>query len=170
MSATVRTRVALTMVAVVSVAAALAGCTGAPDTGSTSVPSTQGAAPATGSTDSPVPTTEPAQQARFYPNGTARQNLAYFNEVSRALLRAKPDASGRTIIDTLVAAGFEKKRMQVTPDRTAVDLAADNEQFSVKIKTSCIVGQAGNTGFRSFIAPALATGDCLVGKTRAIDW
>ena len=158
------------MVAAAVVAAAIVGCTPTASEGVPSTPAVPGSSSTSGSTEAPSPTTAPVKTATFYPDGTAKQNLAYFNEVSRTLLREKPDASGRTIVDALVAAGFEKKRMQVTPDRTAVDLAADNKQFSVKIKTNCIVGQAGNTGFRSFVAPALATGDCLVGKTRAIDW
>ena len=164
---TVRTRVAITFLAATAAAGILAGCT--PVSGNNS-PDASPAASATPPA-SAAPTEQPTRApATYRPDGTAKQNLAYFNQVSRTLLDKKPNASGRTIVDKLVAAGFPKKRMQVTPDSTAVDLAADNKQFSVRIESNCIVGQAGNTGFHSFVAPVLATGDCLVGKTRAIDW
>jgi hypothetical protein len=60
--------------------------------------------------------------------------------------------------------------MELTPDRTAADLAADNIQFSVRIGDECLLGQFGNTGYVSAVGDVLSTGRCLVGKTRPIDW
>jgi hypothetical protein len=35
---------------------------------------------------------------------------------------------------------------------------------------TCLIGQAGNVGFQSFVAPLVSTGTCLIGLTRKIDW
>jgi hypothetical protein len=104
------------------------------------------------------------------PKGTALQNLAYFKAVLHPLLDKKPNASGKSIIDALAHAGFSKKQMEVTADKTSIGLDADNKSFSVRINGTCIVGQSGDTGFHSFAMALLSTGHCLVGKTRAIDW
>jgi hypothetical protein len=69
-----------------------------------------------------------------------------------------------------VASGFDKSQMELTADTTAVGLEADNIQFSVKINDGCLIGQNGNVGVHTVTAPVLATGTCLVGNTRAIDW
>jgi hypothetical protein len=104
------------------------------------------------------------------PDGTAQDNKAFFDSVNEALLveNAKPD--GRGFIDSLIAAGFAKKDMEVTPDKTAIGLDRDNIQFSVKFDTECLIGQFGNVGYHSTIAPVTQTDKCLVGITRAIDW
>jgi hypothetical protein len=123
----------------------------------------------------PTPTITNAPQATvapptLNPHGTALQNLAYFESVLHPLLDTAPTTPGRTIIDTLVAAGFEKSSMELTPDKTSVGLQADNVEFSIRMNGTCLVGQTGNVGFHAMAAPMLATGLCLVGKTRPIDW
>src|ERR1700712_3295285 len=79
--------------------------------------------------------------------GTAAQNQAYFDSVNQKFIAAGGDLSGRPFIDNLVAAGYQKVNMEVTPDRTAVDLAADNIQFSIRFGTTCLIGQYGNVGY-----------------------
>ena len=154
-------RRSLAVTAALAAALLLAGCVG--DT------TTPAPAPTTTSTAAATPAPTPTPLA-LVPDGTASENLEFFASVVRATLDAKPDAGGRAIVDSLVAAGFDKAAMEVTPDRTAVDLEADNNQFSVRTSDGCIVGQSGNVGFQSFVAAELATGTCLVGHTRAIDW
>jgi len=126
------------------------------------------ASPAPHRQTTPSPTPEPTLNL----SGTARQNFAYFNKVGHALLdhNAAANANGRTIVDYFVQAGFPKKDMEVTPDKTSIGLAAWNIEFSVKFGKSCIIGQAGNVGFNSFVAPVVSTGTCLIGTTRKIDW
>lgn len=103
-------------------------------------------------------------------NGTANQNKAYFDMVNQKLIAAGGDLSGRPFIDNLIRAGYPKVDMEVTPDRTAANLAADNIQFSVRFGTTCLIGQYGNIGYASTVTKVLATGRCLVGTTRTIDW
>jgi hypothetical protein len=135
----------------------LAGCIGAPE---------------------PTPTpTEAASSAPSAPaaptidlEGSATDNLPYFDQVNTALIAAGGSLDGRAFIDSLVAAGYPKTDMEVTADRTAINGAADNIQFSVRINGTCLIGQYGNIGYASTTVDLLSTGRCLVGATRPIDW
>jgi len=153
---------------VATLAAVLSGCTS---------PGAAGPAPASTETASPTPSDEPTEapetprpEPTLDTNGSALQNLDYFDAVNERLLEEQESPDGRAFIDNLIAAGFDREAMEVTPDRTAVDLEADNIQFSVRIGDECLLGQFGNTGYVSVVGDALTNGKCLVGKTRPIDW
>jgi hypothetical protein len=148
-----------------SCAAILAGCVKEVPT---PVPTHTASSASPSATATPAPTAVP----KLVVGGTAQQNLAYFNLIGHRLLdnNASANANGRTIVDYFVNAGFTKKDMEVTPDKTSIGLAAWNIEFSVKFKDECIVGQAGNVGFQSFVAPVVSTNTCLIGLTRPIDW
>jgi hypothetical protein len=120
----------------------------------------------------PAPTVEPteAPEPEIALDGTAADNHAYFDQINRALVAAGGALDGRAFIDSLVAAGYPKSDMEVTPDRTAINGAADNIQFAVRLNGTCLIGQYGNVGYASTTAPLLGTGRCLVGATRPIDW
>ena len=135
----------------------LAGCVDAPE--STPEPTTE-------PTSGPVEPTEPELDLE----GTARDNLEYFDAVNAELVAAGGALDGRAFIDNLVAAGFPKTDMEVTNDVTAINGTADNIQFAVRLNGGCLIGQYGNVGYQSTTAPLLATGRCLVGQTRLIDW
>lgn len=140
----------------------IAGCTPQTPTPQATATSTAGS----GSTEqaSPEPT--------LVPDGTAEQNRPFFDKVNRATLAANPEAKGRDFIDGLVAAGFAKADMQVTVDTTTIGLDANSIQFSVRLGETCLIGQNGADagGYNSMVTPVLATGTCLVGETRSIDW
>lgn len=129
-------------------------------------------------TPTPTPTSSASPSATVAPpadpeldlEGTAADNLDYFDFVNRRLIDAGGTLDGRAFVDNLVAAGFPKTDLEVTRDRTAINLAADNIQFSARINGGCLIGQYGNVGYASTTAPLLATGLCLVGDTRPIDW
>jgi hypothetical protein len=138
------------------VVVALAGCVPAPAATASAAPtSSAGAAPTI---------------AKIDLNGTAADNQAYFDLVNQKLIAAGGDLSGRPFIDNLVKAGYPKVNMEVTPDRTSVNLAADNIEFSIRFGQSCLIGQYGNTGYSSTVQKMLSTSRCLVGTTRTIDW
>jgi hypothetical protein len=154
-----RRRAALVVPLVVAVSLVLGGCVQNTSTGKPHA----------------VPTPNPSSTAVvpvYDANGTAKQNLAYFRLVGHSLLdnNSKASAQGKTIVDWFVAHGFQKTAMQVTPDKTSIGLDAWNIEFSVEMNKTCLIGQAGNTGFQSFAAPLLATGKCLIGTTRTINW
>ena len=139
-----------------------------------------GALALAGCVDAPVPTPTPTSAPSSAPSGPAApeidldgsavDNLPYFDQVNTALIAAGGALDGRAFIDNLVAAGYPKTDMEVTPDRTAINGVADNIQFSVRLNGTCLIGQYGNIGYASTTVDLLSTGRCLVGATRPIDW
>lgn len=138
----------------------LAGCTG-------------------GEAPMPVPTTEPAPSStpgaittepELRPGQSAAANQQYFDLVNDTFGRANGMGTSRGIVDNLVAAGFEKSDIEVTPDSTAINIAVDSIVVSVRIKGECLVGQFSPNQYSSIVAPLLGTGRCLVGETLPIDW
>jgi hypothetical protein len=151
-------RAALTFVVLTAAAVMLVGCVRAAPT-----PTTTAAAPTSSTSATPdAPTIDLV--------GTAGQNQAYFDAVNQKFIAAGGDLGGRPFIDELVKAGYSKASMEVTPDRTSVNLAADNIQFSIRFVGTCLIGQYGNVGYSSTVTKVLGTGRCLVGTTRPIDW
>ena len=140
----------------------LSGCVSA-GPAPTATPSSTASADA-----SPAPT--PSAAPTYAAGGSADQNLAYFDQVNNRLFASNGGANGRTIIDNLVAAGFTKANMQVTPDKTSINGTVDSILFSVRFGNECLLGQHGGGGYTSAVQAALAGGTCIVGRTRAIDW
>ncbi|NEN06595.1 hypothetical protein G3T36_12025 [Diaminobutyricibacter tongyongensis] len=129
--------------------------------------------PVSSSAPSSSASTTPSPSAlALDPTGTAADNKAFFDDVNRAVLARNPAAVGRDFIDALVAAGFHKADMQLTVDTTTIGLKANSIQFSVRFNGGCLIGQNGDGsgGYQSAVTPVLATGNCLVGDTRPIDW
>lgn len=114
--------------------------------------------------------TEPPPEPELVPDGSAADNLPYFNAVNRATAEQGGALGGRDFIDALVAAGFSKAAMEVTPDRTSINAGADQIQFSVRVNGECLIGQYGGERYNGIVAPLLSTGTCLIGTTRPIDW
>ncbi|WP_309615201.1 DUF6993 domain-containing protein [Salinibacterium sp.] len=128
-----------------------------------------GSSPAEGS-GSPTPTLPPTPA--LVAGGTAAENKPFFDEVNQQYFIAAGNVipEGRGVVDNLVSVGFIKADMQITADRTAIDLPVDSLVFSVLMGDQCLVGQFSAQGYSTIIAPKLSTGSCLVGLTRAIDW
>jgi hypothetical protein len=142
---------------VVLLAVALSGCTSEAPT------------PAP-TTTAPPAAAEPTGGPTITPDSTSDEAYAYFDTVARAQVDGGGARDGRAMVDTLVAAGFDKAAMEVTSDTTSIGRAADSVQFSVLWGTDCLVGQTSGAGYSSELAPVLGNGSCLVGTTRAIDW
>jgi hypothetical protein len=87
----------------------------------------------------------PAPDPTFAPKGSAADNRAFFDFVNDRTVAANPQPVGRTFIDALVAAGFAKADMQVTADKTSINLTPGSIQFSVRMGKECLVGQFGST-------------------------
>ena len=119
-------------------------------------------------TASAPPSAIPNPDPTLRPDGSALQNLDYFEFV----LTAAVDDGARTggaFVDALASAGFDRSAMEVTADRTTVNLDADSVQFSVLINDTCLVGQYGDAmGLHVAALPALATGTCLIGETESV--
>ncbi|GAB2516832.1 DUF6993 domain-containing protein [Paramicrobacterium agarici] len=144
------------------VAFVLAGC--GPAEPSPAPSTATGPAPSQTSTESPSPS------PTFDPDGTAADNLAYFDSVNEAVLAENPDAMSMDFINALVDAGFDKAAMEVTEDYSTVGNRAESIQFSVRWNDACLIGQNGESvgGYHSTIMDVLGSGTCLVGTTREI--
>ncbi|MFF8187881.1 DUF6993 domain-containing protein [Microbacterium sp. NPDC016588] len=160
-------------VLVCAIVLALAGCTPKgstppPDAIQSSTPAGSATAPTPGGTASGSPTTSPT----LAPTGSAAANLPFFTGVVRSVWAGPDQVAGRAYIDALVAAGFDKAAMQVTPDETTIGNPADSIEFAVRWGEDCLVGQVGpSTGDPvTTVLPGLSTGGCLIGETRTIDW
>ncbi|RIJ47524.1 hypothetical protein DZG00_13230, partial [Clavibacter lycopersici] len=104
------------------------------------------------------------------PSGTAEGNLPAFEATAGGVVAADPNAQGRALVDALVAAGFPKDRMEVTADATPLGNSVDSILVSVRLDDGCLIGQRAQDGFSAHVEPTLASGRCLIGQTRAIDW
>jgi hypothetical protein len=132
-------------------------------------PSTASAAPNPSATRTSSPT--PAAPA-LVPDGTAAENLPYFRQIVDGVWNGPDQVAGRAYIDALVAGGFARAAMQVTPDTSTIGNAAESIEFSVRWGDECLLGQVGPVigAAVTMVAPGLADGGCLLGTTRAIDW
>lgn len=122
---------------------------------------------------SATPTATPTEEAlQLDPNGTADDNLEFFDAVNQATIDGHDNPIGRDFINGLVNAGFDKDDMQVTEDYSTVGNPAESIQFSVHWGDNCLIGQNGDAvnGYHSAVMPDLATGKCLIGNTAPIDW
>ncbi|WP_146080184.1 DUF6993 domain-containing protein [Pseudoclavibacter sp. RFBG4] len=111
-----------------------------------------------------------APPAAFVPGGTASDNKPIFDETNLQTIATNGSASSVELVDGLTATGFDKAAMEVTFDRTNVDLEADYIIVSVKIGEECLVGQRGPRGYTSDIVAPVSTGKCLIGLTQPITW
>lgn len=106
------------------------------------------------------------------PDGTAAENLPFFESIIGAVWASEERGSGRAYVDALAANGFDKSRMQVTQDLSTVGNAAESMQVSVEWAGECLIGQFGAaTGEPNSTIQELLPGErCLLGSTRPIDW
>ena len=151
-----RTRAAVACALAAASVVLLAGCTTpSPE------PSESASAPASQQPSAtPTPDPEPVFE------GTAEQNQPYFDFVNRELIESGTTLNGAAFIDNLEAHGYPRPAMEVTPDKTAIGIAADNIVFSIRFADSCLMGQWGNIGYTSIVTDIPATGRCIVGTPR----
>lgn len=143
--------------AIVAAAGALvlAGCTSPEPMPTPTQRHTGSAAPA------PTPSSSPTPEPVF--DGTASDNQAYFDHLNRELIDAGGATGGAAFIDNLVEHGYPRENMEVTPDKTAIGIGADNIVFSIRFGDTCLLGQWGNIGYTSLVTEVLSTGRCIVG-------
>jgi hypothetical protein len=139
---------------------ALAGC----------VPSTPTPVPTqTAAEPSAAPSATAPAEPVLVEGGTAEENKAYFDKVNGLYFERNGIAASQSLFDNLVASGFRAQDIEVTEDRTSLDLQADSVVISVRIKGECLVGGFAQAGYKGIIAPLLGTGSCLIGTTLPIN-
>ena len=155
---------AVGVLSVALVAGLLAGCTAEPAPSPTPTPVAT-------TTPTPTETADPAPE-QVSEATTADEALPFFADVVAAVWGTDQRFQGRAYIDGLTQAGFDKSAMEVTFDESNVGNPAESIQFSVRWGEECLVGQVGPSTGDPVVAvmPGLATGRCLIGDTRPIDW
>lgn len=104
----------------------------------------------------------------FRPGGTALQNQRVFDDAIEQYRAANGVGTADALVATLVGVGFDQAAMEVTPEYTAIGLAADSIVVAVLIQGECLVGQVFADHTVGVIAPVLGMGRCLVGETHPI--
>jgi len=142
----------------------LSACTGESPAPASSAPPAD-----TGATTAPPTAAAPVT---LVSDGSAADNLPYFSRIVADVWAGPDNVAGRSYIDALTAAGFDKSAMQVTQDESTIGNPAESIEFSVRWGDQCLVGQVGPSigSPVSTVLPGLAGGGCLIGNTRAIDW
>ena len=130
------------------------------------------AVPRTGGAETAAGTPAPAPSPVFVAGGTAEQNLPYFRSTLDAAYAAGGARDGKSLVDALYSAGFDKTAMQVTYDQSRTGVAADSLMVSVRIGDQCLIGQIVPSSGESVydVEPVVDGGICLLGSTRPIDW
>jgi len=103
------------------------------------------------------------------PNGSADDNLPYIDYV---LTQAGAGTGLFGSLDAVAAlenAGFDRSTMEVTSDRTALELAAESITIAVIIDGECALGQWSSDWYASDVTPVLGSGTCLLGDTLSLD-
>ena len=131
------------------------------------------------SSDSPTPpddsaTATPTESAPVEPTQAADPDSAEGRQIAFDAALADSWSEDRPVdrqrtIDALVAAGFDTEQMEATDEFDSLQARVANMEVAVLIGDTCIVGQTGDAGTRSILAPPLPTGVCLVGDTPPID-
>lgn len=155
----------------IGLALALTACS-APDAADSAAPTSSSSTAAAAESPSASPTSTATAEPALVPNGTAEENLPLFAAVVAGVWATPEQVTGQAYVDALVAAGFDKGAMQLTPDQSTVGNPAESIQFSVRWGEQCLIGQVGPaTGAPvTVVVPALAEGTCLIGDTSPIDW
>ena len=96
--------------------------------------------------DGPTPNASPRKQtpvveAQYYPDGTAEENLPYFQKTLEDFAATETPVKGESVQSALESAGFPREHMQVTQDETPNGVEALSMFVSVRIDTECLVGQ-----------------------------
>jgi hypothetical protein len=117
--------------------------------------------PTAGGTGTPTPSAATAAD----PHGTAAQNRALFDSALRSLLKKNGNPDGAAAVAALASAGFDEGSMQYSAAKTSANLQPGSILVSVQLGAECLIGQWGAQvdGYHSLVAPALASGGCLVG-------
>lgn len=142
------------------VASALAGC----QAGAEPEP-TVTADPGPTATFAPGEDDVPDLAPELHPDGTAAQNEQYFGAVVDQYFQAARVGTSQLLVDTLVAAGFDRSSIEVTYEYTAIGLAADSIEVSVRFGDECLIGSIRQDWYNVVRMPLLAKGTCLIGGT-----
>jgi hypothetical protein len=105
----------------------------------------------------------------FFPDGSATDNLPYMDYVLTTAGAGKTLLGSVDAVTALEDAGFFREAIEVTPDRTALNLEAESVTVAVLIDDECAIGQWSKQWYVSSVSPLLGSGTCLLGDTLSLD-
>ena len=103
------------------------------------------------------------------PGGSADDNLPYIDYVLTQAGAGTGLFGSLDAVAVLENAGFDRAQMEVTSDRTALELAAESITIAVIIDGQCALGQWSSNWYASEVTPVLGAGTCLLGDTLSLD-
>lgn len=115
-----------------------------------------------------------APEAVYDPAGGAAGNEAYFARIAKEYAESNAEFTGVALVNKFAEAGFDKANMQVSFDKTKINLDADALFLAVRFQSECLIAQIGRAkrDYVTFRAPTVGGSQmrCLIGDTRKIDW
>jgi hypothetical protein len=105
----------------------------------------------------------------FIEGGSAEDNLPYIDYVLTEAGAGTGLFGSLDAVAVLENAGFDRANMEVTSDRTALELAAESITIAVIIDGECALGQWSSSWYASSVTPLLGAGTCLLGDTLSLD-
>lgn len=105
----------------------------------------------------------------FVEGGSAADNLPYIDYVLTQAGAGTGLFGSMDAVSALEEVGFDRAVMEVTSDRTALELAAESITIAVIIDGECALGQWSSQWYVSSVTPVLGAGTCLLGDTLSLD-
>ncbi len=105
----------------------------------------------------------------FIEGGSAEDNLPYIDFILTQAGAGTGLLGSLDAVAALESAGFDRANMEVTSDRTALELAAESVTIAVIIDGECALGQWSSDWYTSSVTPILGAGTCLLGDTLSLD-
>ena len=105
----------------------------------------------------------------FIDGGSAEDNLPFIDYVLTQSGAGTGLFGSLDAVAALENAGFDRANMEVTSDRTALELAAESITIAVIIDGECALGQWSSDWYASTVTPLLGAGTCLLGDTLSLD-
>jgi len=105
----------------------------------------------------------------FVVGGSAEENLPYIDYVLTSAGAGTGLFGSLDAVSVLEDAGFDRANMEVTSDRTSLELAAESITIAVVIGGECALGQWSSSWYASSVTPLLGSGTCLLGDTLSLD-
>jgi len=148
-----------TLGAVIVLVSLLAGCQAVDIDESSSGPAPEATIPAPAEPEVPV----------FVEGGSAEENLPYITWVLGQAGAGVGLFGSLDAVAALEEAGFERSAIEVTSDRTSLELAAESISVSVLVDGDCAIAQWSGDWLVSSVQPVLGSGTCLLGDTLSLD-
>lgn len=118
--------------------------------------------------------TVPPEETSYVEGGNADENFPIFVQTLDRVSRDDGVVAGREIVQHFESAGFDRSTMQVSRDRTRMDLDPESMFVSVRFGEDCLVGQLvmNDRSVSAEVMPAVGPSNdiCIIGLTQPIDW